>query len=845
LASPQTVTVTATSVANPDSSASTNITVNPTVNPLVAVSLSPAAAQLFASQSQQFTATLAGTANAAVTWSLAPAIGTIANGLYVAPSTIASQQAVTVTATSAADPTKSASATINLVPVVAVAVAVSPTSASLSGGQSTQFNTTVTGTTNTAVTWSLAPATGTVANGLYTAPASVSAQQTVVLTATSAADPTKMAQASITLMPSQTITMPIEVVGPAGTTESVTVQIPPGTNLSGTKLWMQIHGLRYADKASVQVNSASWVPIDDNTVTLQGLASAFGGIGGGFNTFKMTLNLSPGTLVPGTNTVSFRFNATQGGLGFRVLKFNFLQPDGTMVLPDSLFVQDDPNAWQPPLTSASDIAAGKQLFQTASIIHAGKPTLAHCNNCHTQDGRDLHYFNYSNKFLHYGAVISGLTDQQGDQIASYIRSINFPNPGRPWNPPYQPGPGLDSNPIADWAAGAGIDAVLDNDADSLQYIMPGGSAANLAWNAELNQHNIPIILQFPDWNHWLPTNFPLDDFGAAFTSSPLYTDYLDLRSKLIPNNAASYTAVVSELNDWFSRMQTFGQQVQQPQSSAQWSDATYTQSYHSIQLWSAVRLFELNQEFGLESMTRAAFGATCPLDRAWMTGTIFAVSPNYSRIPRTSTGIGNGLDITFAYDSFIWYQVQLILNDGDGIDNPSWPVDWGYSLAYVTSALPWDGTTNSPRMSPNGPVGTAGLTLEWMAKGLQHQAGNVTNPYNLISIPNQVAIWSGVSASQKVQLMNAWISTWLARYSLYTPAQLFATGIATAAFNPNQPGWFTGDLAWALPQLRYAGVDMTLLNQVVAWATSFWPSHDWAADLNQPCVSNGVEVACK
>ena len=73
-----------------------------------------------------------------------------------------------------------------------------------------------------------------------------------------------------------------------------------------------------------------------------------------------------------------------------------------MLLPANLFVDDDPNTWQPPLTSAADIAAGKELFQTASILHAGVPVKAHCNNCHTQDGRDLKYLNYSNKFLHVG-----------------------------------------------------------------------------------------------------------------------------------------------------------------------------------------------------------------------------------------------------------------------------------------------------------------------------------------------------------------------------------------------------------------------------------------------------------
>ena len=55
----------------------------------IAVSVSPASASLGASQSRQFTATVTGTANTAVTWSLSPAVGTVsAAGLYTAPATV-------------------------------------------------------------------------------------------------------------------------------------------------------------------------------------------------------------------------------------------------------------------------------------------------------------------------------------------------------------------------------------------------------------------------------------------------------------------------------------------------------------------------------------------------------------------------------------------------------------------------------------------------------------------------------------------------------------------------------------------------------------------------------------
>jgi hypothetical protein len=87
----------------------------------VGVQLSPTTATLLASQSQQFTPTVTGTTNLAVNWSYAPPVGTLVTsgtsaGLYTAPSSIAANQTVQLTATSAADTTQSATATISLVP---------------------------------------------------------------------------------------------------------------------------------------------------------------------------------------------------------------------------------------------------------------------------------------------------------------------------------------------------------------------------------------------------------------------------------------------------------------------------------------------------------------------------------------------------------------------------------------------------------------------------------------------------------------------------------------------------------------------------------------------------------
>jgi hypothetical protein len=207
----QTVSVIATSVVDPTKSASATVTLTP-----VTVQVSPATASLSASQTQQFSATVTGSSNTSVNWSLTPAVGTISStGLYTAPSTISATQTVTVTATSAADSTKSAIATVTLTPV---AVQVSPTTASLFASQTQQFSATVTGSSNTAVSWSLNPSVGTISStGLYTAPSTISATQTVTVTATSAADATKSASATVTLKPVSFTPIRINAGGPAYT----------------------------------------------------------------------------------------------------------------------------------------------------------------------------------------------------------------------------------------------------------------------------------------------------------------------------------------------------------------------------------------------------------------------------------------------------------------------------------------------------------------------------------------------------------------------------------------------------------------------------------------------------
>ena len=210
--SPATLSVRATSVADPSKSASASIAV--VAATAVLLSISPSSASVPTASVDTFTATVTGISNTAVAWSLTgpgcsgASCGTLATSsvtaVYTAPDVAPSPANIKVIATSMADASKAASADVTIMPVVVVKV--TPASTSVLTGATLQLNASVVGTSNTAVTWSVqgagctGSACGTVDSaGLYTAPSAVPSPSTVTVTATSTADPSKTGSASIAI----------------------------------------------------------------------------------------------------------------------------------------------------------------------------------------------------------------------------------------------------------------------------------------------------------------------------------------------------------------------------------------------------------------------------------------------------------------------------------------------------------------------------------------------------------------------------------------------------------------------------------------------------------------------
>ena len=177
----------------------------------------PATVSLYASQSQHFTVlgSVAGSCSSpSAIWSMPSGVqGTLtAGGVYTAPNSITSQQTVPITATTLGDSTNSFSAAITLVPPITVSV--SPGGVVLNPGQTQQFTASVNNISNTAVAWTIDPGGAGSINsaGLYTAPPGVMTQQTINIVATSQADPTQSALATVTLS-----SVPISPISPLPT----------------------------------------------------------------------------------------------------------------------------------------------------------------------------------------------------------------------------------------------------------------------------------------------------------------------------------------------------------------------------------------------------------------------------------------------------------------------------------------------------------------------------------------------------------------------------------------------------------------------------------------------------
>jgi len=362
-----------------------------------------------------------------------------------------------------------------------------------------------------------------------------------------------------------TVTLPIEVIGPDGHTRSVAVHASDGSQVDS--LYLRAYSIGYpyweeydVSKASVRLNGGPWTDLTDAIATCKHPASAFDCIDGPYHTLRLEVAVADvgGTLVDGRNTLDFRLNYAfpknspddfgDPSSGYRVLGIELRRADDSDAIDGTSFVWDDPATWTAPegYGNPDSVAEGKSLWHQRNVLtprwRSDETITAACADCHATDGRDLAYFAFSNTSIVARSKFHGLSARQGKKIAAYIRNyeLNDPDtgrsyapPGRPWHPVYQPGPTSvasrsESAPrtagtrISNMpgggsqyaAAGAGVRWALDHDREMLPHVFPGGpSSDDFEIDSTRDGMHVPAPIQFPDWNEWLPVHHPLDMWG--------------------------------------------------------------------------------------------------------------------------------------------------------------------------------------------------------------------------------------------------------------------------------------------------------------------------------------------
>jgi hypothetical protein len=695
----------------------------------------------------------------------------------------------------------------------------------------------------------------------------------------------------------QKIRLPIEVIGPDGYIEQVAFKVNDASSID--KLYIQANRLGYRDssanrnrgpKGSIRINAGAWIDLSDSSpqVSVSEPERSYGGIAGGYQTVRLRIPVN--NIVNGENTVEFRFNRSDGiSVGYRVIDFNLLR-GADKVLAESSFVAEDPTRWRPELDNAADIEEGRRLWTSAALFD---PLLnarikATCGSCHAHDGRDLKYFNFSNWSIQVRSQFHGLTQLQGKQISSYIRSLDAPAPAqaRPWHPPYQPGPGLDAKPVEEWSAGAGLAAVLESDLEMLGHLFPNGTGRAemervMSSKGNLNLRELPIALQLPDWNEWLPTVHPVDIWDN-FESEEANQGYLQGREQLQAtgvNELIERGQLHHAVGGIHKAIVAFWTRGTTQNAGATWrvsasaniskiKGVSRERARSQLAQWQAVKQWEVMQEFKLEGLGKRIFGDNNE-ERVWPSPefSVFQVAPHITA-DNIKHFIGGQSVINGKYASTAWYQLQLTLNSASRQKVHVFPVDWPYHYIHIWQTSALSGLQHPLRYTASH------------IKSFQMRDNGVGPDYLGFQLRNSMpwqfysddcgneAFMGALDAHQphlRRTITEALLATWLKKMkqpemSLATWPRAPSDGagyrhfrwyqLETAAYVPVPEPATRGPcdssaegpvnvlfdittlknadgMLRVIPRLRNLGVDPALISELVAWSKAAWPAGRW------------------
>ena len=371
----------------------------------ITVTVSPSSATVQTNQRAPFATTLTSASDTAVSWlvnsiangnaavgqicqsgsnpCVAPTAPTSSGVDYLAPAAPPTVDPVTITAVSHADPSKIGSAIVSVTGISApLSVSVSPFYAFVPHSTSTlstrQFFVAVTGSGNTAVTWSVqsaiagqgcgGAACGSVdANGVFTAPTVAPSPNAISIIATSQADNTKSASATIAITSGPTIEVMLPSSAMAGAIEGFPVSLQgvnfvPGS--AGTGSSILLNGVaRPTTCSTATICAIALTPADLQTAA----------------TFTLQIS-NPGAPALLSNPVPFvvvPFDASEDVIALSPSQPTAVKKDITVVEPTTAAISVPLDVdFDGPLTNATCEVEGTPLTVTRPL--SGTQTVSLC-----------------------------------------------------------------------------------------------------------------------------------------------------------------------------------------------------------------------------------------------------------------------------------------------------------------------------------------------------------------------------------------------------------------------------------------------------------------------------------
>ena len=584
---------------------------------------------------------------------------------------------------------------------------------------------------------------------------------------------------------------------------------------------------------SLRVGSGPWIPLDNLHCQVEGIAAKLNGIGGPLDTLSFTVPeavVPPGTRV----TLTFRFNGSSGTeTAFRVLDINLLNANGQPTLPSSAPVQPYvsviPSIRPPSYTQAvidSQRAQGQALWSGGNILASwgGAAIRARCADCHTWDGRDLKYFNYSSRSIVERSKFHGIDAAGSTAIAVYIESHSVERNGTPWNPPYQPIAGIDSLPVSRWAAGGGIAAVLPEDQGTLNTLFPG-NVYKFDFTRTINARELPIQIPMPDWNTWLPKIHPLDYWGDSFL--PVDAAFKRLRT----SPGFQYQQLVA---DAWAAYYAWAFVYLQPMGSDTETSPNYQMARYSLARWRLVRIWDALQTHGLEESGKTMFPWPESAARTWpgTGGAAFLAAPHIAMSSSHDNGLRDGTEASWYFRSLQWYWLQMVLNDSNHRRNGSSPVDWPYLQSHVYAL--W-----------NYGIPAEGMLLTTLAKAGEAGTGDPYNQANaymgfssgprlgMLFASPPVGVWAGHDPLERDAAVRAlvdeyakWIYHFGRDYFINTVGELDPLNMDNTPGTAVAGPWIRSHAGTiqSAENLGYAPDILTTLREI---GTYLWPGASW------------------